>query len=187
MRRLDPEEGARRVAAGKAGPQYPGMAGQPASPELEQAIERARAALLLVVRDIESTTSIRRTAGIQRYDDWVRESAQSPRSWVIDGIDEGDEAAVVEEEGLALVCHFDGQFDGHSFIVDGDQSIAETAAGIAFQLQDDVMDEVWGAWPKCPQHAHPLSSEVVSGIAIWACPRDASSSVPIGQLGGIGH
>ena len=148
---------------------------KPTSPELQQAIERAKAALSLVIRDVESTTPVRERSAILRYDDWIFEDAQDPGSWLFGGgdveSDEGDE--------MALAC----RFAAHTFALDGDQSIADIATDIAFQVQDDVTDEIWGAWPVCPVHQHPMSPRIVEETAMWACPAEADVAVPIGRLG----
>lgn len=184
MRRLSPEEAARRLAAGRirADRQSRRLAGRPPSPALQQAIDRAHAALLLVVRDIESTTPIRWDAGIQLYEDWVSDWAQSPQSWLLHGPDdeEGDDTADEEVE-LVVACYH----GGHSFSLGVNQSAAEITGDIAAQLQDDVIDELQRAWPACAEHQHPLSPEVVGGVAVWTCPTDAGVSAPIGQLGGV--
>jgi hypothetical protein len=175
-----------RLAAGSAGERAAlrGAAQLLNSPNLERAIERAEAALLLVVGDIEATTSIRGHGSILRYGDWVGATAETPPSRFL--ADEGPGDAGVsddEEEGLLLAC----EFGGHSFSLDGVQSTAEMAAEIAIQLQDDVMDNVWGAWPVCRQHEHPMSPEVVVGVAVWRCPIDPGAVVPVGQLGAVGN
>ena len=181
MRRLDPEEIEQRRAAGRARAERMAQARKrrPTSPELQQAIDRAEVALRLVISDVESTTPVRERK-ILRYDDWILEDAQDPASWLLgDGGAESDEDDNEDDE-LALAC----QFGGHTFALDGAQSIADIAADIAFQVQDDVTDEIWGAWPVCPVHQHPMSPTVVEETAIWTCPAEADIAVPIGRLGG---
>ena len=53
---------------------------------------------------------------------------------------------------------------------------------IADYLQDHVIDVLLRAWPKCPDHEHPLSSAVVNGEAVWRCPTEAARVWPIGSL-----
>jgi len=151
---------------------------KPTSPELQQAVDRAEAALNLVISDVESTTPVRENSAILRYDDWIFEDAQDPGSWLFDGGHaEGDEADDDDDE-LALAC----RFAGHTFALDGDQSIADIATDIAYQVQDDVTDEIWGAWPVCPVHQHPMSPGAVEETAMWTCPADADIAAPIGRL-----
>jgi hypothetical protein len=163
---LDPEEIEQRRAAGRARAERMAQARarKPTSRDLQQAIDRAEAALALVISDVESTTAMHERSAILRCDDWIFEDAQNDR-------DEGDE--------LALAC----RFGGHAFSLDGAQSIADIAADIAFQVQDDVTDEIWGAWPVCPAHQHPMSPTVVKETAMWTCPVEADIAVPIGRLG----
>ncbi len=157
---------------------------RPASLQLQQAVERAEAALGLVVSDVDSTTSVRGRGSILRYDDWIAESAQDPHWWVLHGgdDDETERDPVTDDDDddeLWLAC----EFGGHSFFLDGRQSTAEITAYIADQVQDDVIDEIWGAWPRCPGHQHPMSPLVAGGVAVWRCPSDADGVVPIGRLG----
>ena len=89
VRRLDPEEIEQRLAAGRTRAERMAQARQrtPTSPELQQAIDRAEAALRLVISDVESTTPVRERSTILRYDDWIFEDAQDP--------DHGSSTAVV--------------------------------------------------------------------------------------------
>ncbi len=152
---------------------------KPTSPELQQAIDRAGAALSLVIRDVQSTTPVREHSAILRYDDWISEDAQDPGSWLLGGGDVESDDGDDDGDELALAC----RFAGHTFALDGDQSIADIATDIAFQVQDDVTDEIWGAWPVCPVHQHPMSPDVVEETAMWTCPAEADVAVPIGRLG----
>lgn len=54
-------------------------------------------------------------------------------------------------------------------------------------IQDWVIDEVWGAWPACPGHGRPM--EPVCGnwdspdaIVYWACPTTREKITPVGSL-----
>ena len=179
---LDPEEIEQRRAAGRARAERMAQAREPkpTSPALQQAIDRAEAALALVIRDVESTTAVRERSAILRYDDWIFEDAQNPDLWLFGGgQDESAEDDGDEDDELALAC----RFGGHTFALDGAQSVADIASDIAPQVQDDVIDEMWGAWPVCPAHQHPMSPTVLEGTAVWACPGEADIAVPIGQLG----
>jgi len=131
-----------------------------------------------VISDVESTTGVREDSRILRYDDWTFESTQDPSSWLLSGGDENGDDLEPEDE-LALAC----RFGGHTFALDGHQSIAELAADIADYVQDDVTDEVWAAWPRCPSHEHPMSPTVAATTAVWTCPADEQIAVPIGELG----
>jgi hypothetical protein len=178
VRQLDPEEVARRLVAGRERAERlkQQRSERTTSPELEHAMERARAALLLVLHDVEATTNLREASRIVRYDDWVLERALDPSSWVFEGMEDDD----FGPEDLALAC----QFGGHTFLVDGGQNVADIAVDIAFQVQDDVTEEVWGAWPPCRGHLHPMSPRMAGSTAVWVCPDDSDVSVPIGALGG---
>ena len=107
---------------------------------------------------------------------------RDPHSWLLhDGDPEAGQEGLDDDDDdeLALAC----RFGGHTFALDGDQSIGELASDIAFQVQDDVTDEIWAAWPECPGHAHPMSPAVAGEAAVWTCPIDTDVTLAIGQLG----
>lgn len=58
----------------------------------------------------------------------------------------------------------------------------DAAATLAGLIQDEVIEEVHGAWPKCLRHEHPMmANQSPDGGAIWQCPQDATVTVPIGE------
>ncbi|MEO5680809.1 MAG: hypothetical protein ABIS47_14205 [Acidimicrobiales bacterium] len=194
MQGLDPEEG---VGSGGGGSGDAPAGRGSGSLGVEAAIRRAEAALALVVSDVVATTSVREVAGVERYVSREvsprlrrllgeevargRRWPEAPEAWrVPGGVDDGpvDDGPVDEDEVL-LTC----RFGGHWFLLHGDRSRAEMAVDIAFQVQDDVTMEVWGAWPPCPSHSHPMVAEAVSGEAVWRCPADGGLAVPIGRMG----
>jgi hypothetical protein len=65
----------------------------------------------------------------------------------------------------------------------------EQVAQVADQVQDWVVDELWGStatnWPPCPQHptTHPLRAAVSDGAARWTCPRTGTPVAVVGALG----
>jgi hypothetical protein len=179
LREPDGRESIEFVAAAKAREQRAKRrtASAPTEEELG-AIARAEAALHLVVRDIEATTSIRRPSSLQRYAEWMAETPPDRLSELIAGGHQDDVDTDGEEEGIVLACHW----GGHSFALRGDQPPADLVLDIAGQFQDDVIHEVRDGWPPCPRHEHPMALDVVDGVTVWACPRDDDLVVPVGQL-----
>jgi hypothetical protein len=60
----------------------------------------------------------------------------------------------------------------------------EGVADLADRLQEHSLDEeIWGGWPICPGHHHPLATAVHEGQAVWVCPTAGTVVAPIGQLG----
>ena len=57
--------------------------------------------------------------------------------------------------------------------------VCALAAGL---LGDEVVDELWAAWPACPEHAHPLEAVLSDGRAAWACPADGTVVALVGAL-----
>ena len=65
------------------------------------------------------------------------------------------------------------------------QDEEEAACHLADAVQDDVIEELHGAWLPCPRHPHPLRADVTdSGVAVWVCPELPELSVPVGSLSG---
>jgi hypothetical protein len=62
-------------------------------------------------------------------------------------------------------------------------SEADAVALLADRMQDEVLENTHGApVPPCPGpgHGHPLTAEVVEGIACWVCPQgDGIAPQPI--------
>ena len=85
-----------------------------------------------------------------------------------------------------LQSRCDGSGAGVS--VDATEPEPERVARVADQVQEWVIEELWGQaatnWPVCPHHptTHPLRGEVRDGIAAWACPSDGTPFSPVGAL-----
>ncbi|MEU2350676.1 hypothetical protein [Modestobacter sp. NPDC049651] len=63
-----------------------------------------------------------------------------------------------------------------------DEDVEDAVATLAGEVQDEVIEEVHGAWPTCLAHEHPMrASSTEEGPARWRCPTDHGVSVPIGQ------
>jgi hypothetical protein len=86
----------------------------------------------------------------------------------------------------AMLWSADG--NGQGISVDRLASIAERIASAADQVQEWVIEELWGTsptnWPVCPLHpdSHPLQATARGDRAWWACPRDNAAVVLIGSL-----
>ena len=53
---------------------------------------------------------------------------------------------------------------------------------VASYVQDDLIQELPGAWPACPGHGHPRELDAHEGVAVWRCPRGSGDPVPVGSL-----
>jgi hypothetical protein len=55
---------------------------------------------------------------------------------------------------------------------------------LADEVQHDVIDELYSAWPVCPRpgHRHPLTADVVGDVACWKCPNDHEVVADIGAI-----
>lgn len=60
----------------------------------------------------------------------------------------------------------------------------EATGYLAELVQEDIIEEVHGAWPECPRHPHPLEVDYTeSGSPVWKCPKIPDITVAIGELG----
>jgi hypothetical protein len=91
----------------------------------------------------------------------------------------------MEDPQVALVLHC---FDEEVAVVLLDNEPmdeAATAVGLshaADQLQDHVIDCLEAAWPKCPDHEHPLTASVRDEVAVWVCPMTDAVHRRIGDV-----
>lgn len=64
----------------------------------------------------------------------------------------------------------------------------ERVAAVADQVQEWVIEELWGQaptnWPPCPRHPdhHPMRAVPREGAAVWECPADETLVSPVGAL-----
>ena len=67
---------------------------------------------------------------------------------------------------------------------------ADALRHLADQAQEVVIEAVRTAtgdarpWPECPEHPdhHPMKAREVDGEAVWMCPRQERTRIPIGRL-----
>jgi hypothetical protein len=60
----------------------------------------------------------------------------------------------------------------------------EGVAFLADRLREHSLDEeIWGGWPMCPGHHHPMGTSVDDGDGVWMCPATGTVVAPIGRLG----
>lgn len=90
----------------------------------------------------------------------------------------------VQEPGTAsALLGFAGDAGRRGVYVQIGSPLAERVVHIADIVQDEVTDELWGAWPLCPLHGnHPLAPRELSGDASWVCPKTDQPISQIGQL-----
>ena len=64
----------------------------------------------------------------------------------------------------------------------------EQIASLADQVQEWVIEELWGQgptnWPRCPHHpnTHPMKALAHDEVATWVCPVDNTFVAVIGSL-----
>ena len=74
---------------------------------------------------------------------------------------------------------------GRSLPEMGDE--AEAIGYLADMVQEEVIEEIHGAWPQCPRHPHPLEVHYPdSGHPTWRCPKAPDIGVSIGELAELG-
>jgi hypothetical protein len=88
------------------------------------------------------------------------------------------------EDDDAWMVHVRGENGGgggSGFVLD--KPFPALVATLAELIQDHVIDEIWGEWPACPHHRHPLDAEADDGTAWWVCRTNPDSKWAIGSLG----
>jgi hypothetical protein len=66
---------------------------------------------------------------------------------------------------------------------DDPDATARALASFTERVQDAVIDELWGAWPPCPDHGHPLEVITEADRVTWVCPTGGIRSMDVGELG----
>jgi hypothetical protein len=60
---------------------------------------------------------------------------------------------------------------------------AEAIGHLADMVQEDVIEEIHGAWPQCPRHPHPLEvHRSDTAHPTWKCPDTPDIEVAVGEL-----
>ena len=49
---------------------------------------------------------------------------------------------------------------------------AEAIVLLVDDIQDELVTRIGAAWPRCPDHEHPLEAALVDGDAVWKCPSE---------------
>lgn len=61
---------------------------------------------------------------------------------------------------------------------------ADAIGYLAGELQDDIIEEIHGAWPQCPRHPHPLDvAWTDDDRPVWQCATTPDITVDVGRLG----
>jgi hypothetical protein len=120
---------------------------------------------------------------VQALDPVLRDirSTGVPEPDVRDGdwADDGDNAS-------AFLWSRDGSGVGVRVGLAGSE--ADRVVQVADQLQEWVIEELWGHaptnWPRCPHHPdrHPLQASARDRSAVWVCPAGGTAFSPIGSL-----
>ncbi len=91
-------------------------------------------------------------------------------------------------EGITPVIVFlGGEVVGAVVIEEGmdpsnDETLSFALSAAAGQLQDQIVESLRSAWPKCPLHEHPLKAEEQNKVALWVCPTSGAVIAAIGAL-----
>jgi hypothetical protein len=78
-----------------------------------------------------------------------------------------------------LVASYEGSYNAPAL-----QSIREPEAicEIAENLRDEVVEDLWAAWPVCRAHHVGLYAEPVDGRAVWYCRAGRHVTESVGEL-----
>ena len=95
---------------------------------------------------------------------------------------------VVDDDWIEFPEMTSAMLPGTGIRVQLDVPEFEQVAELADQVQEWIIEELWGAaptnWPPCPTHptTHPLVARAYAGVAVWCCPEDGEPAARIGQL-----
>lgn len=92
----------------------------------------------------------------------------------------------MQQRGFASVMFgFEGVGVQRGVKVEMAASLADRLVQVAYVVQDEVADELWGAWPECPVHpsSHPLDPRNQDDRGVWVCPNTGQALAEIGRLG----
>ena len=91
------------------------------------------------------------------------------------------------ERTTGMVVRVDS--DSWGLSVPAEDDLETRVAAVADQIQEWVVEnkvslDGSSTWPECPQHprTHPMSAQVVDGLAWWVCPRNEQPEARIGDL-----
>jgi hypothetical protein len=145
--------------------------------------ERAWPGLIsLLVRDVEATTSLRVSWHLEPRDEERVVPFHEAATFVRFGGPPLAKRKLLVPE-LCLVTDRLGSFVLHD--IDLDDRLEASLwlfASLAEWVQQAVIDEVWGAWPVCSQHGHPLDVETAGGRVSWVCPQGSVAPIEVGSL-----
>ena len=123
------------------------------SDDRREQLEMVRGALTRVLADITSSGYTPRDASVRLDDAWA-----------------GPDGAA----GVVV------QYGTHEFAVDPARGPEEVTVDIAWQVQDDVIDDERTGWPMGPNDTRPRTPSLsAAGLAIW---QTEGGSTPIGRL-----
>jgi hypothetical protein len=101
------------------------------------------------------------------------------------GLRPGLEVDLSDPDHLSPPYRFSREAAGsgyHGHALDPPESEADAVVKVADLLVDDVIEQLWGAWPICPGHGHPAEARVVADEAMWVCPQVGVTIARVGEL-----
>jgi len=86
---------------------------------------------------------------------------------------------VVDTDGNCVRISYNGSYTTPSmFEIERASAIAE----VGDYMQDHIADDLWRAWPVCPDHKLGLRARVRDGAPVWWCESGDHAVAPIGGL-----
>ncbi len=140
----------------------------------------------LVFRDVEATTNLRPRWNVVVHEDEAGWPA------IRNGIGAGGAVGGIVHEDLLVSppgrrpldfpqVWIETDCTGRSLPDMDDEALA--IGYLAEMVQEDVIEEIHGAWPPCPRHAHPLDVHYSdTARPTWTCPGAPDLEVAIGEL-----
>lgn len=80
--------------------------------------------------------------------------------------------------GVRVTVRQAGEWVGHP-----DADPLDWVTWLVDAVQHDwVVEQVHGAWPRCPRHAHPLVVRRAEDDVLWSCPAEPELAAPVGSV-----
>lgn len=82
------------------------------------------------------------------------------------------------EEGI-VIASYKGSYNAPAL---RSMTVPEAICEVTENLRDHIIEDLWQAWPLCPEHQVGLYAEPREGRAQWYCRAGQHSVAPVGEL-----
>ncbi|MGN6473128.1 MAG: hypothetical protein ACTHK4_05705 [Mycobacteriales bacterium] len=144
----------------------------------EQAAER-------VFRDVEATTATRWEWELVLHEDepdWPRRDPDDERQGVFVTAISSEMPEEPPRRPLLLPDLWLHDARGARVYLGEAADLDQAVNRLAGEVQELIIEELWRAWPRCPEHEHPLELDGPPATT-WTCPTTGQAIAEVGELG----